>query len=73
MLYEFPIERVEFFIPKWTEMLSADHPVKSEIIAQASDILSQMERTKDVYQRSQNRETAFQRLKWMRWISPAAV
>lgn len=50
VLYEFPIERVEFFIPKWTEMLSADHPVKSEIIAQASDILSQMERTKDVYQ-----------------------
>ena len=31
-------------------MLSADHPVKSEIITQASDILSQMERTKDVYQ-----------------------
>ena len=50
VLYEFPIERVEFFIPKWTEMLSADHPVKSEIIAQASDILSHMERTKDVYQ-----------------------
>ena len=49
VLYEFPIERVEFFIPKWTEMLSADHPVKSEIITQASDILSQMERTKDVY------------------------
>ena len=49
VLYEFPIERMEFFIPKWTEMLSADHPVKSEIITQASDILSQMERTKDVY------------------------
>ncbi len=39
-----------FLSRKWTEMLSADHPVKSEIIAQASDILSQMERTKDVYQ-----------------------
>ena len=45
VLYEFPIERVEFFIPKWTEMLSADHPVKSEIIAQASDILSHMEQS----------------------------
>ena len=50
ILYEFPVARMEFYIPKWTEMLSADHPVKSEIIAQASDILSQMERTKDVYQ-----------------------
>lgn len=48
VLYEFPIERVEFFVPKWTEMLAADHPVKSEIITQASDILSHMERTKDV-------------------------
>ena len=45
VLYEFPIERVEFFIPKWTEMLSADHPVKSEIITQASDILSHMEQS----------------------------
>ena len=50
ILYEFPVARMEFYIPKWTEMLSADHPVKSEIIAQASDILSHMERTKDVYQ-----------------------
>ena len=31
VLYEFPIERVEFFIPKWTEMLSADHPLVTPV------------------------------------------
>lgn len=50
VLYEFPVERVEFFIPKWTEMLDAGHPVKSEIITCALDILNTMDRTKDVYQ-----------------------
>lgn len=50
ILYEFPVARVEFFIPKWAEMLSADHPMKAEIIKTASGILGQMQKTKDVYQ-----------------------
>lgn len=49
ILYEFPVERVEFYIPKWTEMLSAEHPVKAEIIETAGTILNQMQKTRDVY------------------------
>lgn len=49
ILYEFPVVRVEFFIPKWAEMLSADHPMKAEIIKTAAQILGNMRKTKDVY------------------------
>lgn len=49
ILYEFPVARVEFFIPKWAEMLAMDHPVKAEIIRTASAILDGMKKTGDVY------------------------
>lgn len=49
ILYEFPVVRVEFFIPKWAEMLSTDHPMKAEIIKTAAQILGNMRKTKDVY------------------------
>lgn len=49
ILYEFPVVRVEFFIPKWAEMLAADHPMKAEIIRTAAQILGNMRKTKDVY------------------------
>ena len=49
VLYEFPIERVEFFIPKWTEMLPPDHPMKAEIIQSARTILGGMRKVKDIY------------------------
>lgn len=47
VLYEFPIVRVEYYIPKWAEMLDASHPIKEEIIKTAGDILSNMKKAKD--------------------------
>lgn len=49
ILYEFPVARVEFFIPKWAEMLEMSHPMKAEIIRTANGILDGMSKTKDVY------------------------
>lgn len=49
ILYEFPVARVEFYIPKWAEMLKPEHPMKAEIIRTAAGILSGMKKTKDVY------------------------
>ena len=47
VLYEFPIVRVEYYIPKWAEMLDASHPIKAEIIKTAGDILANMKKAKD--------------------------
>lgn len=48
MLYEFPVARVEFYIPKWAEMLKMEHPMKAEVVETASGILENMKKMKDI-------------------------
>lgn len=49
ILYEFPIQRIAFYIPKWTEMLPMEHEVKTEIVEQAMELLKRLNRMKDAY------------------------
>ncbi len=49
ILYEFPIQQIAFYIPKWTELLPMEHAVKTEITQQAYGLLNQIGRMKDVY------------------------
>ena len=43
VLYEFPIAEVQFYIPKWVEMLSRDHVIKQDLIAQARMIMERLQ------------------------------
>lgn len=45
MLFEFPVSEVEFYIPKWVEMLSREHPVKKDLLLEVRKI---MEDLKDI-------------------------
>lgn len=63
ILYEFPVVRVEFYIPKWAEMLDMTHPMKAEIVRIASDILAGMKKTKDVYKQEMKPEQYVSRIK----------
>lgn len=63
VLYEFPVARVEFYIPKWAEMLPLDHPMKAEVVQTASTILSGMHKTKDVYAMEVTPEQYISRIK----------
>ncbi|MCU6760961.1 Stage IV sporulation protein A [uncultured Roseburia sp.] len=47
VLYEFPITRIEFFIPKWVEMLESSHKVKEAAILNAGTILKNLQFVKD--------------------------
>ncbi|MEG0961635.1 MAG: stage IV sporulation protein A [Lachnospiraceae bacterium] len=47
VLYEFPIERVDFFLPKWVEMLENTHKIKENMIENAKNILNQFTYAKD--------------------------
>ena len=49
ILMEFPLERLDFVIPKWTEMLGNDHPVKQTLIRQAKELLMNLSHMRDVY------------------------
>ena len=47
VLYEFPVNRIEFFIPRWVEMLPASHKVKEAAVQNAGKILNQLTLVKD--------------------------
>lgn len=48
VLYEFPLSMVEFYLPKWVEMLPMEHPVKADIIEQVGSLVSDMNTIRDV-------------------------
>lgn len=47
VLFEFPVSEVQFYIPKWVEMLSSDHKIKQEIVRYIRGILDSFREIKD--------------------------
>lgn len=48
VLYEFPIVQMEFYIPKWVEILSSEHYLKEELISCVKNLMGSMHYIKDV-------------------------
>lgn len=48
LLYEFPVVQMEFYIPKWVEMLPADHYVKESLLTQVKECMEHVKYVKDV-------------------------
>jgi len=49
VLLEFPVTTVEFYIPKWTEMLDNEHPLKQELIQCGMKWLENVTKMRDLY------------------------
>lgn len=47
VLFEFPVSEIQFYIPKWVEMLPREHKVKQEILKYIRGILDDMREIKD--------------------------
>lgn len=47
VLYEFPISEVQFYVPKWVEMLPLSHKIKKELLEHIRNILNGMTLIKD--------------------------
>lgn len=47
ILYEFPVSEVQFFIPKWVEMLGMDHAVKKDLVAHIRSLMDGMNEIRD--------------------------
>ena len=41
ILYEFPLTMIEFYMPKWVEMLPANHQMKVDLIGRVKEIMKQ--------------------------------
>lgn len=47
VLYEFPIVQMEFYIPKWVEILPADHYLKENLLDGIRELMGKMKYVKD--------------------------
>ena len=47
ILFEFPVSEMEFFIPKWVEMLPRDHRIKAEMIAYIRGVMEEKTEIRD--------------------------
>lgn len=47
VLYEFPVTQIQFFVPKWVEMLPRDHKIKQDLIEHVRVILERLTKIRD--------------------------
>lgn len=47
LLYEFPIDCVEFFVPTWIELLPEEHEIKADVLAKIQDIMKKHDTVRD--------------------------
>lgn len=47
VLSVFPISQIDFFLPKWVEMLPISHPIKQDLVGAVKGILKKMSLIKD--------------------------
>ena len=48
ILYEFPVNSMEFYMPKWVEMLPMEHPIKENLLMCVRSIMDKVTYIKDV-------------------------
>ena len=48
ILKEFPVTEVDFYIPKWLEILSSDHWLKAGVIQTVKELLGKVNQMKDI-------------------------
>lgn len=48
ILYEFPLAAIEFYMPKWVEMLPNDNRMKQDIIEKVRGIMTDYDKVRDV-------------------------
>lgn len=59
ILSVFPITEIDFFMPKWVEMLSRDHWLKADLIQCIKDVLNKINLIKDVNRNNMSVESEY--------------
>jgi len=47
VLFEFPVSEIQFFIPKWVEMLPRDHRLKQDLLEHIRGIMEELQEIRD--------------------------
>jgi len=59
ILFEFPISEVQFFIPKWVEMLSKEHKIKVDLLHHISNVMQSLNEIKDAVRGVESPESEY--------------
>ncbi len=59
ILYEFPLSAIEFYMPKWVEMLPADNRMKQDIIAKVRELVPAYDKVRDVRSQPVNLDSEY--------------
>ena len=59
VLYEFPISAMEFYMPKWVEMLPCDNRMKQDIMAGVRTLMKDYNTIRDVFNRPVTLESEY--------------
>lgn len=59
VLYEFPVTEVEFFVPKWVEMLSRDHRIKKDLLENVRAVMEDMDEIRGIASREMEPESPY--------------
>ena len=59
ILYEFPVSEIQFFVPKWVEMLPNDHELKKQLLNQIKEQMKKLLHIRDITKESVHLENPF--------------
>ena len=59
VLYEFPVSEVAFYLPKWVEMLSIEHPIKQELLHTVQNLMQQLQDIRGAVRGIPKQETTY--------------
>ncbi len=59
ILYEFPLSAIEFYMPKWVEMLPSDNRMKQDIIAKVRELVPAYDKVRDVRSQPVNLDSEY--------------
>ena len=48
VLYEFPVEELDLFLPPWVDALATDHPIRAELFQAVREAMGGLRRVRDV-------------------------
>ena len=68
ILYEFPIVQMEFYIPKWVEMLPFDHYLKERLLLEIKALMGKTRYVKDI-----SREPFLLNCEYVRKMTPEKI
>ena len=59
LLYQFPVTEVEFYLPKWVEMLSREHRIKQDLLAHIREFMEGMDDIRSAVSRPEISESPY--------------